>query len=109
MKFSGDIDMGVLPHKKGQCYHGYQSMLFLWQHICNTLSNFLTYCSITQKLFHQSSSNFQGKEILSSPSVTIVLLLWISTNVVSIATYLQYSVKFLTYFNVTYKLFDESS
>ena len=39
------------------------------------LSNFLTYCNITQKLFNQSSSNFQGKEILSSPSLTNVLLL----------------------------------
>ena len=100
---------GVLPHKKGQSYYGYQPILFLWQHICNTLSNFLTYCSITQKLFHQSSSNFQGKAILSSPSLTIVLLLWVSTNVVSMATYLQYSIKFLIYFNVTYRLFDESS
>ena len=109
MKFSGDIDMDLCHTKKVQCYYGYQSMLFLWQHICNTLSNFLTYCNRTQKLFNQSSSNFQRKEILSSPSLTIVMLLWTSTIVVSIATHLQYPVKFLIYVNVTYRLFDESS
>ena len=32
-----------LPHLQVQCYHGYQSMLYLWQHIGNTLSNLLTY------------------------------------------------------------------
>ena len=88
-----------LPYLHIQHYHGYQSMLFLWQHICNTLLNFLTYWNITQKLFNQSSSNFQGKEILSSLSLTIVLLPWVSTNGVSIATYIynilhvQYSIK----------------
>ena len=52
---------GPLPHLQVQCYHGYQSMLFLCQHICNTLSNLFTYCNITQKLFNQYSWNFQGK------------------------------------------------
>ena len=88
---------GPLPYLQVHHYHGYQSVLFLWQHNCNTLWNLLIYCNITQKLFNQSSWNFQGKQILSSPSLPIALLLWVSTNVVSIATYLQYSVNFLVF------------
>ena len=90
---------GALPHSQVQHCHGYQSVLFPWQHICNSLSNFLIYWNITQKLFNQSASNFQGKEILSSPSLLIVLLPWVSNNLVSIATYIynilhvQYSMK----------------
>ena len=62
MKFSGTHRYEPLPHLQVQCYHGYQSMLFLWQHInlqySVKFSHILQYNSKTiQSIF----MNFSGK------------------------------------------------
>ena len=52
IKFSGEINTV-------NCYYGYQSVLFLWQHICNTLSNlfdiFLCNLKTIQSIFMKCS------------------------------------------------------
>ena len=54
----------------------------------------LTYFTVTQRLFDESSWHFQETYIWTSATSTSTMWLWISINVVSMATYLQYSVKF---------------
>ena len=75
------------------CYYGDPSMWFLWQHICHASLNFLTFLITTQRIFDQSWWNFQHIWALSSPTIKHTLLLWISTNVVSMTTYLSQFVK----------------
>ena len=55
--------------------------------------NFCTFLNVTQRIFDQSSSNFQDIWVYSSPTIKHTLLLWISTNVVSMATYLSHFIK----------------
>ena len=61
MKFSGDIDMDLRHTYKCIVTMDINLYGFYGNISKNILSNLVTYYNVTQKLFDQSSWNFQGK------------------------------------------------
>ena len=90
-----------LLHLHVHCHYGYQSMWFLWQHLCTTLSNLLTCSDVTWNYSTYIHEISRGNRDCVPLHLDVHCYYGLLNCFVSMATYLQYSAKFISYFTVT--------